>query len=72
VSVFVKWTVPVKPGTGLLFWSRAVTVMLKAAPAVAPAGAPTAKCVAAEALTVRVKDWLASLPTAVVGGDRHE
>ena len=35
----------------LLNWSSAVTVKLKAVPAVADAGADTAKCVAAAALT---------------------
>ena len=36
----------------LLNWSRAVTVKLKAVPAVALEGAATVKCVAAPALTV--------------------
>src|SRR5262249_58446304 len=46
-SLLVKCTVPVYPVAVLLNTSRAVTVKLNAAPAVAVAGALTVKCVAA-------------------------
>ena len=53
-SLLVKWTVPVYPVAVLLNWSWAVTVKLKATPAVALEGALTLKWVAAAALTVMV------------------
>ena len=40
----------------MLFWSSAVTVKLKAVPAVAVAGAETVKCVAGPALTAMLDE----------------
>src|SRR5438034_1285222 len=51
-SLLVKWTVRVSPVCVLLIWSWAVTVKLKALPAVAVAGALTVKWVAVAALTL--------------------
>jgi hypothetical protein len=47
----VKWTVPAYPEATLPNASRAVTVAVKAAPAVAFDGAATTKCVAEDAAT---------------------
>lgn len=55
-SVLVKCTVPAYPEATLLNASSAVTVKLSDVPAVAEAGALTAKCVAAAALTRIVFD----------------
>ena len=54
-SLEVKWTVPVYPVAVLLDASSAVTVMLKAVPAVAVPGAVTEKCVAGPAVFVSEK-----------------
>jgi hypothetical protein len=55
-SVLVKCTVPTYPVEVLLNWSRAVTVMLKAVPAVWGDDAVTTNLVAAAAFTVTVPD----------------
>jgi len=64
-SELVKWTVSPKAVMVLLFWSRAVTVRLKALPAVAPAGAATTKCGAATTETAIAAEVPAIDPLAV-------
>src|SRR5437868_3174734 len=51
-SELVKWTLSPKPVTVLLAWFRAVTVKVNAPPALAVAGADTAKWIAAVEVVV--------------------
>jgi hypothetical protein len=65
-SVLVKCTVPAYPVAVLLKASRAVTVTLTAAPAVAAEGAETVKCAAAAGATLIVPELPVMPPSVAV------